>query len=227
MWRFQADELGQTRDAGYRYATGIRNGVANAWNPLTQKLYVAQHGRDALHGFWPDFYTVQQNNELPSEELFVVEDGSDFGWPYCYYDHRQGKKLLNPEYGGDGQDVGRCAETDDPLLAFPGHWAPNDLLFYPEGHFPERYHGGAFIAFHGSWNRAPIQQGYRVVFVPFEGETVAGDYETFAEGFAGTDSLTVPNMARSRPMGLAVGPDGSLYITDSRRGRVWRVIYKG
>ena len=230
VWRFQADQLGQTKaDDGYRYATGIRNGVANAWNPMTGKLYVAQHGRDDLHRFWPDRYTEAQNTELPSEELFALEDGSDFGWPYCYYDHFQGKKLLNPEYGGDGQEVGRCAEADDPVYGFPGHWAPNDLLFYTGGHFPERYQGGAFIAFHGSWNREPVQQGYRVAFLPFEGEAVAGDYETFADGFIGipSDSLSTPGKAKARPTGLAVGPDGSLYISDSVRGRIWRVVYKG
>ncbi len=227
VWRFRADSLGQTPADGYRYATGIRNGVANAWNPLTDKLYVVQHGRDDLHRFWPDRFTEAQNNELPAEEFFAVEDGSDFGWPYCYYDHLQGKKLLNPEYGGDGQEVGRCAEADAPILGFPGHWAPNDLVFYTRGHFPDRYQGGAFVAFHGSWNRQPVQQGYRVVFVPFQGEAVAGDYETFADGFVGTESITASNMARYRPTGLAVGPDGSLYIADSQTGRIWRVIFTG
>ncbi len=227
VWRFQADELGQTRDAGYRYATGIRNGVANAWNPLTGKLYVAQHGRDDLNRLWPDLYTDSLSRELPAEELFAVEDGSNFGWPYCYYDHLQGRKVLNPEYGGDGQTVDRCAEADDPILAFPGHWAPNDLLFYTGGHFPERYRGGAFLAFHGSWNRAPRQQGYKIVFIPFDGDQVAGDYEVFADGFTGAETIASPGDARFRPMGLARGPDGSLYITDSVKGRVWRVIYTG
>ena len=227
VWRFRADEVGQTRDAGYRYATGIRNGVANAWNPFTRKLYVAQHGRDDLHRLWPDLYTDSLSRELPAEELFVVEDSSNFGWPYCYYDQIQGRKLLNPEYGGDGQRVDRCADAADPILAFPGHWAPNDLLFYTGGHFPERYQGGAFLAFHGSWNRAPDQKGYKVVFIPFKGEEITGDYEVFADGFTGAETLVSPGDARYRPMGLALGPDGSLFITDSVQGRVWRVIYTG
>ena len=227
VWRFMADEVGQTREAGYRYATGIRNGVANAWNPFTRKLYVAQHGRDDLHRLWPERFTEEQNVELPAEELFVLEDGSDFGWPYCYYDHLQGVKVLNPEYGGDGQIVDRCAKAADPILAFPAHWAPNDLVFYTGGHFPERFWGGAFLAFHGSWNRAPDQKGYRVVFIPFEGEQITGDYETFADGFMGAETIASPAEARFRPMGLALGPDGSLFITDSKQGRVWRVIYTG
>ncbi len=229
VWRFRADALGQTPDRdGFRYATGIRNGVANAWNPGTDKLYVAQHGRDQLSQLWPDLYTDEQSAELPAEELFEVEEGDDFGWPYCYFDQQQGKKVLAPEYGGDGQQVGRCADVEAPIAAFPGHWAPNDLLFYTGRQFPARYRGGAFIAFHGSWNRAPLpQQGYNVVFVPFTDGKVSGAYEVFADGFAGADPLVSPGDARYRPMGLAQGPDGSLYLTDSRQGRLWRVIYTG
>jgi glucose/arabinose dehydrogenase len=228
VWRFRADVPGQTQDAdGFRFATGIRNGIANAWNPLTGKLYVAQHGRDDLHRFWPERYTEAQNAELPAEELFVIAEGDDFGWPYCYYDHLQEKKMLNPEYGGDGQTVGPCAQVDTPIMAFPGHWAPNDLMFYTGGHFPERYHGGAFLAFHGSWNRTPVQQGFRVVFIPFDGEQVIGDHENFAVGFTGAETVASPGDARFRPTGLALGPDGSLYIADSIQGRIWRVVYKG
>ncbi len=111
-------------------------------------------------------------------------------------------------------------------MAFPGHWAPDGLLFYTGEMFPESYRGGAFIAFHGSWNRAPLPQGgYKVVFVPFAGDEPAGSYEVFADGFAGEN--VGPRSALHRPMGLAQGPDGSLYITDDRRGRIWRVFYTG
>jgi glucose/arabinose dehydrogenase len=115
---------------------------------------------------------------------------------------------------------------DKPIMAFPGHWAPNDVLFYTGDMFPARYRNGAFIAFHGSWNRAPRPQaGYFVAFVPFNGDMPSGDYEIFAKGFTGTDTLRSPDAARYRPMGLAQGPDGSLYIADSQKGRIWRVIY--
>jgi len=228
VWRFDADSTGQSyAGAGYRYATGIRNGVANAWNPFTNKLYVAQHGRDQLSTLWPALYTDSLSAELPSEELFEVDDGDDFGWPYCYYDHIQGKKLLGPEYGGDGSEVGRCSGTEDPILAFPGHWAPNDLIFYDGDQFPERYREGAFIAFHGSWNRAPLEQrGYNVVFAPFSDGKPAGGYEVFADGFAGADPIAAPGDARHRPMGLAIGPEGSLYISDSVNGKIWRVMHR-
>jgi len=112
-------------------------------------------------------------------------------------------------------------------MGFPGHWAPNGLLIYSGNQFPERYKNGAFIAFHGSWNRgAKNQAGYLVAFVPLgkDGKPT-GKYEVFANGFAGTDTPS-PGGAKSRPMGLAQGPDGSLYITDSQKGKVWRVMYQ-
>ena len=228
VWRFAADETGQTvAEHGVRYATGIRNGVANAWNPLTGKLYVVQHGRDDLHRFWPDLYTEAQNNALPSEEFLEVEEGDDFGWPYCYHDPAQDLKLLSPEYGGDGTEVGRCADMKAPIHGFPGHWAPNDLLFYDGTQFPARYHGGAFVAFHGSWNREPVQQGFRVTFAPFADGAVVGAPETFAGGFAGSDSVATSRGARYRPTGLATGPDGALYVADSVRGRIWKIMYVG
>lgn len=229
IWRFQADKMNQTQQGdGHHFASGIRNSVALDWNPVSRKLYVVQHGRDQLEGLWEDLYTDTLSAELPSEEFFLVNDGSDFGWPYCYNDHFQGKKVLAPEYGGDGKKVGRCEQFEDPIVAFPGHWAPNDLLFYTGDLFPEKYKKGAFIAFHGSWNRAPLEQaGYNVVFVPFDGELPSGDWEVFADGFAGVDTILGPRDAKYRPMGLAQGPDGSLYISDSVVGRIWRVVYTG
>ncbi len=226
VWRFKADQVGQTFNDGTRYATGIRNSVAIAWDSATQKLYVVQHGRDQLSQFWPNLYDDKQNAELPAEEFFKVEKGSNFGWPYCYYDHIQKKKLLSPEYGGNGQKIGRCEQFEDPILAFPGHWAPNDLIFYAAQQFPKRYWKGAFIAFHGSWNRSPFEQrGYMVVFVPFVGANPSKDYEVFADGFAGVETIKTSGDAIFRPMGLAQGPDGSLYIVDSKRGRLWCITY--
>ncbi|MFQ5353503.1 MAG: PQQ-dependent sugar dehydrogenase [Thermodesulfobacteriota bacterium] len=228
VWRFKADKTGQNFNEGTRYATGIRNSVAIAWNRAAGKLYVVQHGRDQLGQLWPDLYTDKESAELPAEEFFKVEGGSDFGWPYCYYDHIRNKKVLSPEYGGDSEKIGRCGQFVDPILAFPGHFAPNDLIFYFGKQFPKRYWKGAFIAFHGSWNRAPFEQrGYKVAFVPFAGETPSEGYEVFADGFAGVKSVRTSTDARFRPMGLAEGPDGSLYVVDSRRGRLWRIIYSG
>jgi glucose/arabinose dehydrogenase len=112
-------------------------------------------------------------------------------------------------------------------MAFPGHLAPNDLLFYTGNMFPERYRNGAFIAFHGSWNRSPLEQkGYFVAFVPFVNGLPSGEMETFADGFAGVKVIKSPNDAVYRPMGLAQGPDGSIFVSDSEEGRIWRIIYK-
>jgi mono/diheme cytochrome c family protein len=135
--------------------------------------------------------------------------------------------VLAPEYGGDGGNaVGPCATKKAPIATFPAHWAPLDLTFYRGKMFPARYRGGVFIAFHGSWNRAPFpQQGYNVVFVPFSGGNPSGQFEVFADGFAG--AVKSPAQALHRPAGIAVGPDGALYISDDVRGRIWRVIYTG
>ena len=227
IWRFRADLPGQDQMAdGLRYASGIRNSIALAWNFSNDKLYVVQHGRDQLYQLFPDLYTEQEGAELPAEEFFLVENGDYFGWPYCYYDQLKKQKILAPEYGGDGKAIGRCTDAKDPIMVFPGHLAPNDLLFFKGNTFPEKYRNGAFIAFHGSWNRTPLpQEGYYVAFVPFKNGLPLGDWEIFANGFAGTDVIKSPGDAVYRPMGLAQGPDGSLYVSDSEKGRIWRIIY--
>ncbi|HJU67983.1 MAG TPA: PQQ-dependent sugar dehydrogenase [Gemmatimonadaceae bacterium] len=220
IWRFDGNRTRQTQASGERWATGIRNAVAITVDGNT--LWAAQHGRDQLMQNWPAHFDTTESAELPAEELFRVERGDDFGWPYCFYDGIAKRKVLAPEYGGDGQQVGRCASVKGPVAAMPAHWAPNAILVYRGTQFPARYRGGAFIAFHGSWNRAPRPQGgYNVVFLPFENGR-AGQHELFATGFAG-DSVQ-PAGARHRPTGLAVGPDGSLYISDDRGGRIWRVM---
>jgi glucose/arabinose dehydrogenase len=226
-WKFKDDVLNQEQlTDGVRYATGIRNGMANCWNTAVNELYIVQHGRDQLSQFYPEIYDDKENAELPAEEFFLVTEGSDFGWPYCFYDPFQQKKILAPEYGGDGEAVERCENKTDPIMAFPGHIAPNDLLFYTGNMFPEKYKNGAFIAFHGSWNRAPEPQlGYFVAFVPFDGTNPSGDWEVFAEGFAGLSPVTSTRDAQHRPCGLAQGPDGSLYVVDSIKGKIWRIFY--
>ncbi|MGW9684112.1 PQQ-dependent sugar dehydrogenase [Flagellimonas sp. 2504JD1-5] len=228
IWRFDANKLGQTQKDGYKYASGIRSVVAMDWNPVDKNLYVVMHGRDDLLRLFPDKYDPWQSALLPSEEFIRVTEGSDFGWPYCYYDQIKEKKVLAPEYGGDGEIVGRCDQYDDPIVGFPGHWAPNDLVFYEGDAFPEHYKNGAFIAFHGSTNRAPYpQSGYFVGFVPFRDGKPSGDWEVFVDGFAGVDPLESVNDAIYRPMGIAFGPDGSMYISDSVKGKIWKITYDG
>lgn len=240
IWQFDANKLNQHKADGKRYATGIRNAVSLDWNTATNTLYALQHGRDNLNN-WGGIFTDEYSAEFPSEEFLMVKEGSDFGWPYCYNNHEKNQKLLAPEYGGDGTKVDRCAGKDKPIMAFPGHWAPNDLLFYTGTQFPAKYKNGAFVCFHGSWNRAPLKQGgYFVAFIPFGKDgRPSGKYEVFAENFAGVAEqgkpgtnvnagkldLASPGDAKARPVGLAQGPDGSLYISDSVKGKVWRVMY--
>lgn len=228
VWRFDANTLGQTQEDGYKYASGIRSVVAMDWNPEDENLYIVMHGRDDLLRLFPNIYSPWESAVFPSEEFIRVTEGSNFGWPYCYYDQEQKKKVLAPEYGGDGNMIGRCADFEDPIIGFPGHWAPNDLVFYHGDQFPERYKDGAFIAFHGSTNRAPYPQaGYFVGFVPFKNGIPSGEWEVFADGFAGVDPIVSVSDAICRPMGIAEGPDGALYISDSVKGKIWKVTYAG
>jgi glucose/arabinose dehydrogenase len=224
-WRYDANRTGQRFSPAERFVTGLRNGEGFAFD-AAGRLFATQHGRDQLRENWPQFYTPEQGANLPAEELVLLERGADYGWPYCYFDQYQGKLVLAPEYGGDGKTVGLCADKRAPIAAFPGHWAPNDLLLYNARQFPEAYRGGAFIAFHGSWNRAPFAQGgYNVVFQPLADGKASGPFVVFADGFAG--AIKEPGQAAHRPTGLAVGPDGALYISDDQHGRIWRVTYHG
>ncbi|MBV9631211.1 MAG: PQQ-dependent sugar dehydrogenase [Xanthobacteraceae bacterium] len=222
VWRYDANKTDQHFSTAERYATGIRNGEGFAFDGAG-RLFVTQHGRDQLSQNWPNLYKPEQSANLPAEELVEVQQGADYGWPECYFDGAQKKLVLAPEYGGDGgSKVGVCADKKGPVAFFPAHWAPNDLLIYTGKAFPSAYQGGAFIAFHGSWNRAPApQDGYNVVFQPLKDGKASGPSVTFADGFAGGHKE--PGRSAFRPTGLAMGPDGALYISDDKHGRIWRV----
>jgi glucose/arabinose dehydrogenase/mono/diheme cytochrome c family protein len=226
IWRYDANKTGQRFSASDRYATGIRNGEGMDFD-AAGRLFVTQHGRDQLLENYPKLYDVKTGHELPAEEVVLLERGGDYGWPKCYFDGLQGKLVLAPEYGGDGgKTVGPCADKRAPAFYFPAHWAPNALVIYKAQSFPKAYQGGAFIAFHGSWNRAPAPQGgYSVVFQPLADGKPSGNYIVFADGFAGAHRE--PGRALARPGGLAVGPDGSLYVSEDTHGKIWRITYSG
>ncbi len=225
VWLYDAKRTGQKFSPAERFATGIRNAEGIAIDE--SGVYATQHGRDQLAENWPKLYTAEQGANLPAEELVKLERGADYGWPECYYDDRQKKLVLAPEYGGDGgKTVGVCAEKQGPIAVFPAHWAPNDLLVYHGRQFPTAYDGGFFIAFHGSWNRAPLPQGgYNVVFQPVAGGKPTGEFVVFADGFAG--AVKKPGAAAHRPSGLAQGSDGALYVSDDVGGRIWRITFRG
>lgn len=231
IWRYSADKLNQKFSPAERYATGVRNAEGLAFDSAG-RLFATQHGRNQLIQNWPALYPDTANAiELPAEELVLVKEGGDYGWPMCYYDGTQRKLVLAPEYGGDGgKTVGVCADKLPPVAAYPAHWAPNDLAIY-DGKYsgktlPAAVRGGAFIAFHGSWNRIPgPQDGYNVVFQPLKDGKASAPYVVFADGFAG--GAKAPGQATFRPMGVAVAPDGALFIADDVKGRIWRVTYEG
>ena len=224
VWKYDANTSGQVFSPRERFATGIRNAVGLAVAP-NGSVFSTQHGRDQLAENWPKLYTPPQGQELPAEVLLKLEQGADFGWPYCYYDAAQRKLVLAPEYGGDGgKALGQCESKKAPAAAFPAHWAPDGLLFYRGTAFPAKYRDGVFIAFHGSWNRAPGPQGgYKLVFQPLANDAASGAFETFADNFA--RGILQPDRAAYRPVGLAQDSAGAIYVTDDQRGRVWRITY--
>ena len=226
VWKFDENKLEQRQSDGIRFATGLRSIVGITWNKKENNLYAVNHGRDYLHNHAPDYYSKWENSVLPSEEFMLIKKDEDFGWPYTYYDHFKNKRMLAPEYGGDGKQ--QAKGYAEPIMGLPAHWAPNDLMFYTGSQFPDRYKDGAFIAFHGSTNRGPYPQaGYIVAFIPFENGKPSGNLEVFADGFTGTDLVKQMKDSKYRPMGLAQGPDGSLYISESKNGKIWRVIFNG
>ena len=229
FWRFDASRLNQTQADGMRFSTGHRHALALIWNPTSKSFFMVQMGRDNLNVVDPVHYDALDNAERVSEVMHLIHEGSNFGWPYSYWDPIKKAHMLAPEFGGDNSKRIDPDPYDKPLVAFPAHWAPIQMTLYTGTQFPEKYRGGAFVAFHGSWNRAPrAQAGYQVAFVPFDEKGMPlGTYETFADGFAGKQEFVNTGDARFRPAGVAVGPDGSLYITDTEKGRIWRVIYTG
>jgi glucose/arabinose dehydrogenase len=225
IWRFSPDRVNQQLKDGQRIATGLHNAVALAVNPHDTTIYAVSHGRDGLHDLWPDMYSSEESATAAAEEMIrIATVRADFGWPYCYYDFLKQERVLAPEYGGDKQQTGRCDRLIQPLIAFPAHWAPMSMLFYTGTMFPAAYRTGVFIAFHGSAFRSPLpEEGYHVVYLNFTRDNLAGDYSIFATNFAG--GMMSPEGATHRAVGLAQGPDGALYLSDDKGGRIWRITY--
>lgn len=229
FWRFDPNNLNQTQADGSHFSTGHRHCLSLAWHPVAHQFFMVMMGRDNLDTVDPTHYDALDNAERVAEEMHVLREGVNIGWPYTYYDPIKKAHMVAPEFGGDNQKRDTSGKYDDPVIAFPAHWAPLQMTLYSGTQFPERYRGGMFLAFHGSWNRAPRPQaGYNVVFIPFNEKGMpTGDYETFADGFAPRGEFHNTSEARFRPCGVAVGPDGSLYVGETEKGRIWRVIYTG
>ena len=184
---------------GRLYARGLRNAVGMAVNPATQDIWVTQHERDNLA---PD------HQDLPAEEINILRDGGDYGWPYCHDD-----RVPSPELG----NATRCATTIAPALRMQAHSAPMAIAFLDRAtSFPADYRGDALVAFHGSWNR-DIPTGAKVVRVHVQnGKPVS--YEDFVAGWQRPDGSRW-----GRPVGIVVARDGSVLISDDQGGVVYRV----
>lgn len=216
IWQFKTNQLNQGYKDGIRYATGFKNVVGLDWNTHTKSLFIMQHGRDQLNSLFPKLYSKEQSDSQPAETMYELHAGSDGGWPYIYYDGKLHKKILAPEYGGDGVKEGG-ATAQNPVVDFPAHLAPNGLLFYTGKSFPAKYRNGAFITFHG---KSPeMQKGYLVAFVPFKKNKPSGEWGIFADHFTNNPTN------QPKPCGLAQAPDGSIFVTDDAKGNIYQIRY--
>lgn len=184
------------------YASGLRNPVGMGWAPGSSTLWVAVNERDKL------------GDNLVPDYLTSVQEGGFYGWPWSYYGSHPDPRVKEPA----PVSLSNAIIPDVPLGA---HTASLGLLFYTGDKFPQRYHHGAFIAQHGSWNRKPIS-GYKVLFVPFANGKPAGKPEDFLTGFVKDARNSV---VRGRPVGLLQTKDGALLLTDDKTNRIWRVVY--
>ena len=217
VWRFDAAKLDQKFPAdGDQIVTGLRDMQAVDWSKRFGGLYGIMQGRN-------------DRIDTVSEEMHRMDKGANLGWPYSYYDNALNARVLAGEYGGDGKKPAE-GEFTTPILALPAHESPLDLTFYDGRQFPAHYRDGAFVAFQGgSGAQTPEgHHGYNVTFVPFDKAGKPGTPEVFVNNFAGPDPADRnPGKAAYRPSGLATGPDGSLYVVDTLKGRLWRISYTG
>jgi glucose/arabinose dehydrogenase len=182
------------------YATGIRNPTGIGLEPTTGVLWTSVNERDGM------------GNDLPPDYFTSVKDGGFYGWPYSYIGNN-----VDPRVKPQKPELTAKAIVPDVLLG--AHRAPLQFAFYDGNQFPASYHGGAFIAEHGSWNRSP-RAGYQVAFVAFKDGKPSGEPTPFLTGL-------VPNPNKSevygRPVGVAVTTDGSLLVSDDMAGTVYRI----
>lgn len=189
------------------FAKGLRNSVFIAINPTTDELWGTEMGRDFL------------GDNLPPDEINIIRDGRDYGWPLCY-----GNKIHDTNFDR-GSKVSPCEATESSVYGIAAHSAPLGLAFIDSPQFPKEWKGDLLVAYHGSWNRStPI--GYKVVRLNVEGNRITGE-EDFITGFLpANEKHNGPNSALGRPVDLAFDKEGSLYISDDKAGIVYKVIHQ-
>ncbi len=184
------------------YASGIRNCVGEAINPITGQLWCSTNERDGL------------GNNLVPDYITHIQEGGFYGWPWWYMGGHQ-----DPRHPGKHPELQSRVITPDILLQ--PHFASLEMLFYKGSQFPEQYHGDGFAAEHGSWNRAQ-RAGYEVIRLPMRDGHATGEYEDFLTGFVLPDGTVW-----GRPVGVTVAKDGSLFVSDDGSRSIWHVIYTG
>ena len=242
----RADVLEYTPEGKFEkvYATGIRNCVGEAINPVTGALWCSVNERDDL------------GNHLVPDYVTSVPEGSFFGWPWYYMGGHRDPRRQDPCANGTGPNPQRTAALSEseannckredmsskvrtPDVLVQPHMASLQMVFYPSARvwggdpdkapaadkthhpFPQTYWGGAFAAEHGSWNRAN-RAGYEVIYIPMRNGKATGEYDDFLTGF-----VTKDGQVWGRPVGVTVGKDDALYVTDDGSRSVWRVSYVG
>jgi glucose/arabinose dehydrogenase len=180
------------------FAGGLRNPVGMDWAPGTQTLWAAVNERDEL------------GDELVPDYMSSLQEGKFYGWPYAYFGQHE-----DPRRKGERPDLVKQSVVPDVALA--AHSASLGLAFYDQEKFPKKYHNGAFIAQHGSWNRSEFS-GYKVVFMPFQKGKPSGKPEDFLTGFIANDKDVY-----GRPVGITVLQDGSMLVADDASNTIWRV----
>jgi len=228
IWKFKADRLNQKFPAdGVAVATGLRDMDAMDFRP-GDGLYAVMHNRNGTHAQFPNVVSADDDDAI-AEEMDRISGKAvvNMGWPFTYWDGKQKIRLMAPEYGGNDKTQPPAGLYATPAADFYPSHAPLDLMFYRATQFPAKYRGGAFLVDHGGNGGHVAAGGYDVEFVPFD-HGKAGTPEVFADGFAGVgQEARNPAKAIYRPVGGTVGADGSLYIADSQKGRIWRISYSG
>ncbi len=193
VMRYRPDGTGE----GEIFARGLRNPVGITFRPGSDELWATDNGRDLM------------GDDLPPEVVWKLEEGQNYGWPYCH-----AGRVIDPDLG----KADSCNGIPKPQVEITAHSAPLGLAFYTGQQFPAEYQGGLFVALHGSWNRS-TPTGYKVVFMPYQ-DGKLGTVQDFATGWLDGQDVW------GRPVDPVVAPDGSLLVSDDQGGTIYRIFYQ-